>query len=200
MNLIYKALSAGVMMTTMMTASAAVIETLVGDIDGFGGQTAPGAVGVNTGFGFNNATATDPAFTDTWLFEQTTGGAGESPIDFVFSYTLGGASATSATLSLMESGMSDGRGPWDVLFNGNLAGSIANGLTSTSTLHSFTIDVSWLTGSDQVSLVYRDTQFEGFAIDYSALTIQTAQVPLPGILPLVGIGALALAALRRRKV
>ncbi|OUS20978.1 hypothetical protein DI396_00095 [Litorivita pollutaquae] len=180
------------------SVSAATITNLVGDIDGFGGQTAAGAVGAETGFGFNNTTGSDPSFTDAWLYEQD-GGAGGSPVDYTHSYALTGT-ALSATLSLMESGMSDGRGPWEVRFNGNLLGEIADGDVSTSTLHSFGVDVSWLTGSDVISLIYLDTSSEGYAIDYSMLSIETAPaVPLPaaGFLMIGALGALGFARKRR---
>lgn len=193
---------AGVLVGASMNVSAGVITTYVGDVDGFGGQTAPNAVGVITNAGFDNRTAADPAFTDVWQFWQS-GGAAASP-SFSFTYDLGGATAESALLSIMESGMSDGRGPWNVLFNGNLAGSIADGFLYTSVLRQFAINTSWLSGStDSVSLVYADTDGEGYAIDFSSLSISTREtppetVPEPGTLAILGLGLMGIVITRRK--
>ncbi|MDH3638618.1 MAG: VPLPA-CTERM sorting domain-containing protein [Gammaproteobacteria bacterium] len=182
-------------------ASAATITSLVGDIDGFGGQTTPNAVGADTGFGFNNRTGSDPVFTDVWLFEQQGGVAG-SPVEYSHSYSLAaGQSVVSATLIIMESGMSDERGPWDVLVNGTVVGNIPVGgadLESLSVLYVFNVIADLLTGGNEsISLVYQDTADEGYAIDYSLLSVET--VPLPASLPLL-VGALGgLGLLRRRR-
>jgi hypothetical protein len=182
------------------TASASTITSLVGDIDGFGGVTAPGAEGVSTGPSFDNRTGSDPLFTDVYLFEQN-GGVGGSPITFSHVYGLIG-SATSAMFEIMTAGMADGRGPWDVVFNGSKIGEISTG-TSVNTLtklHSFSVATGLLTGNDTVSLVYQSSAGEGFAIDYAKLTVETAPpIPLPAGLPLLATGLLAFGLLRRRK-
>lgn len=182
------------------TANAASITSLVGDIDGFGGEVTPGAVGADTGAFFDNTVGSDPLFTDVWLLEQD-GGAGGSPIDYSHTYTLGaGETVDAASLSIMESGMSNGRGPWNVLFNGNLLGTITGGGETITALHTFSVNLAWLTGSsDAISLVYLDSLGEGFAIDYSQLSLTTsvANVPLPAT-GLMLLGALGFGALRRR--
>ena len=180
-------------------ASAATVTSIVGDNDGFGGQIAPGAVGADTGFSFDNRTGTDPLFTDIWLFEQD-GGIGGSPITYDHSYDLDGGIATSASLTIFESGMANDRGPWEVLVNGTVVGQIANGGSTTAALHTFDVDVSLLTGSiASITLNYLDTAFEGYAIDYSELSIEVAPVPLPAGLPLLLVGLLGLGALRSRR-
>ncbi|WP_169569347.1 hypothetical protein [Sneathiella limimaris] len=185
-------------LSSVAIANAATVSSLVGDIDGFGGATAPGAVGVDTGFGFDNRSG-DPLFTDVWLYEQD-GGVASSPVDYSHAYDLAGGTATSATLSIMESGMANNRGPWNILFNGTLIGSISNTSATLSTLHTFSVALDLLTGtSDEISLVYLDTAAEGYAIDYSLLEIEVSAVPLPAALPLYGAGMAILGFLGWRK-
>ena len=188
---------------TAPPASAATLTSLFGDIDGFGGQVTPGVSGLNTGANFDNSTAADPSFTDVWLFEQF-GGIGGSPLSFGFSYDLTGATIIGASLEIMQSGMSDGRGPWAVSVGGTSVGLIENGLGTTSTLLSFTIDPSLIgaTGTSGM-LTYNDSQPEAYAIDYLSLVIDyeastMTPIPLPagGALWLTALGGFAVA--RRR--
>jgi len=188
---------------TMMDAHATTVISLVGDIDGFGGQTAAGAVGEDTYYHFDNTETDDPYFTDAWMYRSKNN---RKAIKYSHDYDLDGATALSATLTIMESGMSDTRiksngklktkKPWKVYFNSQLIGIIADGLTSTSTLHTFVIALSLLeSGDGDIRLKYKDKQNEGFAIDYSLLSIEVAPlaievaaVPIPPALPLFGSG------------
>ena len=181
--------AAAILGGTTFNSHAATLTSLVGDIDGFGGQTAPSAIGVSTGADFNNTTAGDPAFTDVWQYAQSDG-VGGSPLNYSHAYDLGGGTAISASLSIMESGMANLSGTWSVLFNGSAIGSIANGVDHSSTLHTFAIAPLLLSsGAGLVSLIYSGTK-EGYAIDYSSLSIeysdQVSAVPLPAALPLFG--------------
>ncbi len=164
------------------TVSAAVI-SLVGDKDGFGLSGAP-AVPVfgnwqdfGGTFPDDNRTGSDPLFTDFWSFEQNGPPLG-SPIVYTHSYILPG-SPLGALLSINQAGMSDDRGPWDVEFNGTVVGSITDGLLQNFRLNTFTVPTGVLTGSDTVRLIYRDTQGEGFAINFSELAIETSTAPVP---------------------
>lgn len=190
-------------------ADAVTITSLVGDKDGFGGLTADpvpttgtwgGAGGL---FPEDRRDISDPLFTDIWEFQQTVGGPLVSPISMTFNYSLGLDIPVSAMFSINEAGMSDARGPWDVVFNGNSIGNIGTFAASedeTFKLLSFAVDTSWLTGSDTVELVYLDTAPEGFAINFAELSIETSAIPEPATLLLLGIGLMGFAGIRRRKV
>jgi hypothetical protein len=183
---------------------AATITSLVGDKDGFGGQITPETAGANTGPSFDNRTASDPLFTDVYLFEQNVG-PGASPVTYTHSYMIPiSQTPVSARLTIFESGMADDRGPWDVDFNGTVVGQII-GPDASSTLskfHTFSIDVTLLTGADLVSLIYLDTVGEGYAIDYSELAIETGTIeviPLPATLPMLLSALAGVACVARRK-
>jgi hypothetical protein len=194
-------LSALVAASVAAPSFATTISSLVGDKDGFGGQTVEAVPnGVDTGFNFNNTGGADPAFQDVWLYYQEGGGA-VNP-SFNHAYVLDGP-ASWATLFLNESGMGDDRGPWTVLFDGNNIGTIGgptSGLGgSTALLLGFPIPVAFLTGNDTVQLLY-DPSFdphEGYAINFSELVIET--VPEPGTALLLGGGLLGLVRYGRRR-
>ncbi len=167
---------------------AASITNLVGDIDGFGEPI--GLASPPNGFNlpnccFDNRSASDPDFTDVWSFQLP-----EVPtlINYTHSYinTLIDPVA-SVTLSIQSAGMGNARGPWAVFFNGINVGEIGGptsfiGATEVIT-DFFNIPVFLLdqNGQDIISLVYQDTGADGFAINYSQLTL-SSEIPLPGSL------------------
>jgi hypothetical protein len=186
--------------------AAPTVVDLVGDKDGFGlpGGAPPVPVsgtwrGYGGAFGGDYRGAGDPPFTDIWEFQQTPGGPLSSPIVYTHSYSLP-AAVVSATLWINEAGMSDARGPWDVSYNGSSVGQIgvypAADFESFKLL-SFAIPTGLLTGSDTVTLTYLDTVGEGFAINFSELSMNV--IPAPGAIILGGIGASLVGWLRRRK-
>lgn len=184
-------------------ANAGTVTSLVGDKDGFGGQVAAAvpADGTSIGFFFDNRTGSDPLFTDFWALEQSTL---PSPINYNHSYSLGADIAVSAILDIQTAGMGDDRGPWDVLFNGNLIssfGGIGSGIGDTEViLYSLAVDVGFLTGNDAISLVYQDTQFEGFSINFSELSIETVSVvPVPAAIWLFGTALMGLVGYSKRR-
>jgi len=181
---------------------------LVGDKDGFGLPGAPSVPVSGTWTGYGGAYGGDyrgvgdPLFTDIWEYQQTSGGPLSSPITYTHTYSLP-AGAVSATLSINESGMSDDRGPWDVSFNGTSLGQIGvypAADNDTFKLLSFAVPTGLLTGSDTVTLNYLDTASEGFAINFSELSIDASVVPVPGAIILGSVGVSIAGWFRRRRI
>jgi hypothetical protein len=190
----------------MGSVNASSISSLVGDKDGFGGETVAGVPANGTILPrccFDNRTGSDPFFTDFWGEASS---SLPSPIDYNHTYSLGGRTSTSAFLDLQTAGMGDNRGPWDVLFNGNLISSFGGVGSRVSNLevilYSLAIDTSFLTGNDAISLVYQDTAGEGFVINFSELRIETVSaVPAPAAVWLFGTALIGLIGFgKRRKV
>ncbi len=204
-------------------AGAASLSVMTGDDDCFGGYE-PGACAV--GFfsavpaPFDNATASDPAGTDTW------GALGNVALSF--SLALGGATLTSAEVEVRLAGVDwffEEGGGWvqtaddraigmDIDFNGTFIGAhyhppepgtLSQRRIATLT---FALDPASIAEGANILLLKPDNTLnlgflEQYAVDYAKLTLITGdavapQVPLPaaGILLLGAAGALA--ALGRR--
>jgi hypothetical protein len=183
-----------VMIFSVSVVNAATITSLVGDKDGFGvaGLDAVPVDGTETGYGWDNRTTSDPEFTDVWGYTQN---SLPSPIVYDHTYDLSGYTAVSAILNIQDSGMGDGTDrTWEVLFNGASVGTIGpNKGGTTSFINSFIIDVLLLTGNDTITLNYLGPNgAEGYAINFSELTIQANPVPVPAAVWLFGSGLLGL--------
>lgn len=166
--------------------SNAAVTSLVGDIDGFGGATVSNSPpnGVTLTCCFDNRSGEDPFFTDVWSFQKP-----ETPQTVTYTHAYDPTSLLAptqlATLSIQSAGMGNDRGPWSVLFNGVSVGAIGGPgvlIGSTEVVTSF-FDIPLLllnpTGMDQISLVFQQAGSDGFAINYSQLTLLTS-VPIPG--------------------
>lgn len=181
--------------------------SLVGDKDGFGLSGAPAVpvagtwTGYGGSFGGSYREVDDPLFTDNWGFWQD--GAPMAQPTWVHSYALP-AGPGWAKLTINESGMSDDRGPWHVVFNQVTIGQIGEfGSDATQDFRLLTFDVplNLLTGSDTVSLVYQDQSVEGYAINFAELEIDGASepVPEPASMLLFGTGLVATRFFRKRR-
>ena len=185
---------------TLVAPAAGAQTSLLGDKDCWSlAATCPDGSPWQTGLGgtffTDYRTAGDPAFTDIW-------GAPGS-VSYTHTYAPAGG-ATGATLELRVAGMSDGRGPWNVLFNGTSVGAIptnnAPGAFEVVLTHVFAIPVALLTGNDLVQLeLDPGSAVDGFAIDYSELVVDASAVPEPATVALLGVGLAALAGVVRRR-
>lgn len=185
-------------------ASGQVVVDLVGDEDCFGleGECPDGTNwrdDLGGSFFSDYRDAGDPAFTDQWF--------SEADIMYTHSYTLPG-SPLSSFLTIRTAGIADSRGPWDVFFNGFLAGQFPTNTSGDAfqeiITHTFSINTAWLTGSDDILLaINTPTITDGYSIDYAELTIRTgtavAVAPEPLSVVLMGTGLLGVALMSRRR-
>lgn len=195
---------------SLFLANAGTVVSLVGDKDCFGlnGSCPDGTLwrdGLGGTFWSNYQDPGDPSFTDKW-------GDDKSPT-YQHVYALVGT-PVSAQLTVKFAGVADNRGPWDVYFNQTLLGEIARindagegtGGTAFQLVRTITWDVpiALLLGQDWIMLnINSPVSNDGYSIDYSELTITTADtaVPEPGSWAalLLGLGGLSYAVSRRRK-
>ena len=193
--------------TLLAQSSKADVSSLVGDVDGFGIPGAPAnpangsdflAIGGAISGDYRSAAdLANAPFTDIWTYHQNTGDVGYNHV-----YSLLGQTPLVATLSIQEAGMSDARGPWNVLFNGTSIGQIgvfSSTFGTTIQTLSWNVPIGLLTGNDHISLVYDTTidASEGYAINYSQLSIQAT--PEPSTLMIASCAGLGLVASRLRK-
>jgi len=168
----------------------AAVVSLVGDRDCFGldGSCPDGP----SGAALPIHEASDPAFMDA--ISQAQGPT------YTHSYDLGGQTPMSASLEIRTSRLADNRGPWSVFFNGEEVGSFAVQSADFVVTYVFSIALDLLTGDDEVRLAINEPNvIDGYVIDYSALSVETAvsQVPVPAALPLFFSALAALGFLSR---
>ncbi len=187
---------AAVALTLIVIASAAnagVITVLNGDKDcfGLGGTCSIGDnynIDLGGSFFVDNSTASDPVGTDIW----------ESGFDPSFTYSLGlsGVTVTSASLDLFVAGPDLGTGI-SLAINGTSIGSYleASGRSNLANLVSFTVPISALIDGVNTLAVTASNGGDGYIIDYTELSVETAMaepVPAPPTLVLLALGLLGL--------
>lgn len=182
-----------------MVSADVLLSSLYGDKDGFGiagMDDVPSNGTVIFGQGLVQE-VTDPAFMDTWGFEQN-GGAFGSPITYTHDFGSLPGTVQSAYLIIQHAGMGDERGPWDVAVNGVFVGQIGtlNDETSSKVELFIPNPASMIGVLNEITLTYQDTQDEGFAINYSELIVSA--IPEPAAAAMVGLVAGCGVFIRRR--
>jgi hypothetical protein len=183
-----QALSGIVLLAFTVTGSAAVIVDLIGDKDGFGIGVTDGAI-----FDFNAVTAdaTDPAFTDVWQF-------GAAIYTHTYDLTALGP-ILSASVEFFSGGvLANTR----ILADGVEIGVLTTGsLGFTNTAHLDVFDITnFSTLLDNASVLTVEAfALDGWVVDYSELSIVTAEVPEPSVLSLLGLGLLGFGLARRNR-
>lgn len=196
------------MATLMLSISLAVapvamseVTSLIGDKDGFG-VGCPIESGRNYldygAYYADNRDVGDPAFTDNWLLGDQS---------WTHGYSLGGMTPLSASLEIFVAGVENNTaGSAGVSVGGTSVGTIqgVDGWYDVTRILTFDVPVNLLTGSDLV-LVDVSSDWDGWIIDYSQLTIETdgangtTPIPAPGAFVLGGLGIVCLNLMRTRR-
>ena len=200
-------MSGFLLLTFTITGPAAVIVDLYGDKDSFGlGTTLVDGDTFNIGLIPLVNNSDDPC-TDVLLNRIGSGLTCNTPLgttSYTHTYDLTGlGSIVSASIELFSGGAGQ-LGPTNVYADGNLIGTLSNGNTGTTTVTA-QLDVfdlsAFAAALNGATLLQITTGYllDAWVLDYSELTIVTADLPEPSLLSLLGLGLLGFGMARRKK-
>lgn len=176
-------------------ASAGLISSVVGDKDCFGTLDAcveDGSTWLAGGWAAVTAEADDPLFTDRLISTAETQS---------WNHSFSAAAYSSAFLDIRTVGIADIAGPIDVFVDGVLAGSMPLDGFGHILVETFTFGFNASLLSDGFATVSFTpaSSSDAWAIDYSEIRAETASVPEPGSLALLGLGLAAIGLSRKRR-
>lgn len=199
MSKLIGALSALFLSLCLSATANATIVSMNGDDDcfGLGGACPDGSLYVDDLGGVffaDNSDPGDPEFTDVW------DSFGE--VSYEHTIDLAGVVVSAAEFTIRIAGIADIGGPYDVFLNGALTGQIpvndnANAFQETLTTTISLSLAALIDGLNTITIVTGGG--DGFIVDFSTITIDTAEVPIPGAALLLLTGLAGVGFSRRRK-
>jgi hypothetical protein len=192
---------------SFVEAKATIID-LVGDKDGFGLPGAPavppdGTLWVDDLGGIlyypNLFDGSDSWPTDVWF-------SGFGVFNYVHTYSLGGLTPTSATLDIQIAGIHDINQdiPYYLMIGYDIIGTIPANYNENAfqevIRYSFNIPIEYISGTFGFVISASDTWGDAYIINFSELRIETAPVPEPSTMLLLGSGLVGLLGLGSRRL